>query len=296
MKQLRQFLNKLNEFPLTPHLSINLWLIPVVVFSILGNYFLMYICTFSIALLHESAHIVCAKAMGIRISHITLFPFGISANLSRGYIKSSEKEFLIAFSGPFSNIILFWVFRLSATLIPLPILGYCADVNLAMCAVNLLPALPLDGGRMLKSILTSRFGLLRSYNLMLKLSRVMIIAVTVSALLLFIVTDFNFSMILISVFLFQNLSQEQALLSHIALKEILENNGKMNTRELFPTKTFCVKESSRISSILRYLSYDYYIVLHILDKDSQIVRTATETELLAHLTKDGIRARFSDIY
>ena len=296
MKQLRQFLNKLNEIPLTPHLSINIWLIPVVIFSILGNYFGLYICTFIIALLHESAHIICAKAVGINISHITLFPFGISASLSRGYIKRSEKEFLIAFSGPFSNIILFWLFKLTAKFFPLPILGYCADVNLAMCAVNLLPTLPLDGGRMLKSILTSKFGILRSYNFMLRLSRVMIIAVTVSALLLFIVTDFNFSLILIAVFLFQNLSHEQTLLSHIALKEILENNEKMSTREFFSTKTFCVKESSRISSILRYLSYDYYIVLHILDKNSQIIRTATETELLALLTKNGIRAKFSDLH
>ncbi|MBQ7096445.1 MAG: M50 family metallopeptidase [Clostridia bacterium] len=296
MKQLRQLLNKLNEFPLTPWLSINIWLIPVVIFSVLENYFSLYICTFSIALLHESAHIVCAKTMGIKISHITLFPFGVSASLSRGYIKSSEKEFLIAFSGPLSNIILFWIFRLSAKFFPLPILGYCADVNLAMCAVNLLPSLPLDGGRMLKSILTSKFGILRSYNFMLKLSRVLIFAIGAVALLLLIATSFNFSLILISVFLFQNLSHEQTLLSHIALREILENNEKINAREFFPTKNFCVKETSRISSILRYLSYDYFIVLHILDKNSQIVRTATETELLTHLTKNGIRARFCDIY
>ncbi len=296
MKHFRQFLNKLNEIPLTPHLSINIWLIPVVVFSVLGNYFLLYFCTFSIALLHEAAHIFCAKAMGIKISHITLFPFGISANLSRGYIKSSEKEFLIAFSGPLSNIILFWIFKLSANLFPLPILGYCADVNLAMCGINLLPTLPLDGGRMVKSILTAKFGILRSYNFMLRLSRIMIIAITASALLLFFVTNFNFSLILISVFLFQNLSHEQTQLSHIALKEILENNEKMNTREFFSTKVFCVKETSRISSILHYLSYDYYIILHILDKNSQIVKTATETELLTLLTKIGIRAKFSDIY
>ncbi len=295
MKLPRLPLKKLNKIHIFPFLRINVWFIPVALCSFLGEYSVIFFTAFGIAALHELMHVLCAVFLKVPVSHITVYPFGIAAHLSSGYINHSQKEFFIAFAGPFINLVMYWIFSIIHIRTGSDFPRYCADINLAMCAVNLIPALPLDGGRMLKSILTAKYGILRSYNFVLKLSKVLIVILLVLAVTVFIVSSFNFSLILISAFLLQNISHEYAALSHIALREILENSQKIKKHEVFFTKNYCVKKNTRASVILKYLSYDYYCIFHILDENSSLTSTVTETAVLSALTEHGIRIKFSDL-
>ena len=170
-----------------------------------------------------------------------------------------------------------------------------ADINLCLCLVNLIPILPLDGGRMLKSLLTARFGIIRAYNFAIKLSKVLIILLIICAGIVFFIADFNFSLILISAFLLQNLCSEQQAVSTVTLREILQSTEKAENCHSLPVKTLCVKESRAASGILRHLSYDCFYIVHTLDKKSRIINTLTETQILAALTEKGIRTRYGDI-
>ncbi len=283
------------EIKLGPRIAINIWFIPVAVCAFVGGYENIFFAGFTIALLHELAHVLCAYRLDVSVSRITIYPFGVAAQLSGEYIKSSEKEFIIAFSGPFFNIILFWICIMLAKLFPFDILDFCMDINVAMAAVNLIPALPLDGGRMLKSILTSKLGIIRAYNFMLCLSRTLICALGIFAVYLFFSSNFNFSLILISAFLFQNLSREQKSISHITLAEILNNSKKLKSRNTYKTKVICTTEDTFASILLRHLSYDYFCIIHIADQNSSIVKTLSETQVLSALTTHGIRIKFKDI-
>lgn len=292
---LKQFFSKSFELKIHPFFRINLFFFPVTFCSVYGGYYGFFFTAYFAAFVHELAHILCAHSLGIKISHITLLPFGLTAKLSTAYIKNSEKEFIIAFSGPFTNIILFWISVLLNTYLKSTYLAFFADVNLSMALLNLIPALPLDGGRMLKAVLTLRLGCIRAYRLLLKLSKPVIVTLLASAAFLFFLSSFNFSLILISAFLLQNLSTEQKTLSHITLREILENTSKLKNRSAFPTKTFCVSESAPASLLLRYLSYDYFCIINVVDENCRITRTFTETHILDQLTKSGIRIKFGDI-
>jgi len=296
MKKLqKKKLLKLYEFKLCKHFYINIFFFPVAVCSFFGGYSNLFFCAFAVALLHESAHILCALALDVSISRVTVFPFGVTARLSSGYIKKSEKEFFIAFAGPFLNLILFWITTITATFLKHPLFTFFADVNLAMCIVNLIPALPLDGGRMLKSILTAKFGVVSAYNFMMSLSRIVILLLGILAFILFFISGFNFSLILIVAFLLHNLNNEPFSMSHIAFKEIMENHCKMKDCKLFPAKAFCVTENAFASNILKHLSYDYYLTINIIDKNSKIVKTVTETQVISKLISDGIRIQYKDI-
>ncbi len=296
MKHLHLHLKKHFEIRIFPFLRINIWFFPVAFCSLWGGYSHLFFVAFTIALIHEVSHVLCAFFMKVPVSHITVYPFGIAAHLSSGYINHSQKEFFIAFAGPFMNIIMYWLFCFAYLRTNWDLLKFCADVNLAMCATNILPALPLDGGRMLKSILTAKYGILRSYNFLFRLSRILIVIILIFATVVFVVSNFNFSLILISAFLLQNLSHEQMSLSHITMNEIMENTQKIKKHEVFPTKTFCVEKNTRASVIMKYLSYDYYCVFHILDENSSKISTVTETTVLSALTRHGIRIKFSDIH
>lgn len=288
-------LTKIFNIYITKKFSVNLWVLPVFLCSIIGGYSDIFSLAYITALLHEMAHVLSARLLKVSVSEVRIYPFGVNAKLSSNYIRSSEKEFIIAFAGPLMNIILFWCSIMFKNVLGAELSVYCADLNLAMCAINLVPSLPLDGGRMLKSIITSRYGIIRSYNFMLKLSKIIIIILISVSVIFFFVSDFNFSLILISAFLLQNLCAEQQNVSIITLKEILSNRTKLSDAQEYPSKSICVSYDSPARTILKHLSYDYYYIIHITDSDSKIIKTVTETEVLSTLTQKGIRTIYRDI-
>jgi Zn-dependent protease/CBS domain-containing protein len=119
-------------------------------------------------LLHESGHAVVARSRGMSVRGITLFLFGGVAELG-DEPASAATEFLMAVAGPVVSVILGIVFALLAwagyhsgwTPPVVMILGYLAVINLLVLAFNLIPAFPLDGGRVLRSILWGATGNLR---------------------------------------------------------------------------------------------------------------------------------------
>lgn len=117
---------------------------------------------FGSLILHEVAHSLVARRYGLGIGGITLFLFGGVAELT-DEPKNAASEFWIAIAGPAMSLGLALVFWLAAASIPGPelltvLLGYLAAVNLMLALFNMLPAFPLDGGRVLRAWLWQRSG------------------------------------------------------------------------------------------------------------------------------------------
>lgn len=120
---------------------------------------------FGSVLFHELFHSFVALQYGIPVNSITLFIFGGVSQISRE-ARTPASEFWIAISGPLSSIglaIFFAIVYLASqdTLVPLAALArYLSYINLALAAFNLVPGFPLDGGRVLRSVvwgITGRF-------------------------------------------------------------------------------------------------------------------------------------------
>ena len=119
-------------------------------------------------LLHELGHALVAQRLGIPLRGITLFLFGGVAELE-GEPESAGAEFLMAIAGPAVTVFLalvcgalYYAGGLSAWPWQVVlVLGYLAIVNLSVLIFNLVPAFPLDGGRVLRSILWGASGNLR---------------------------------------------------------------------------------------------------------------------------------------
>lgn len=112
---------------------------------------------FASLLLHELGHAVQARREGMEVSGITLWVFGGVARFN-GMFPSAGAEFRIASAGPLVTLILGVVFLVGATLLSLPaavdgVLSWLGRMNLFLLVFNMLPALPLDGGRVLHSVL-----------------------------------------------------------------------------------------------------------------------------------------------
>ncbi|MEQ8768829.1 MAG: site-2 protease family protein [Planctomycetota bacterium] len=146
---------------------------------------------FAFVLIHELGHSLMAKRFGVQVVDITLWPLGGMARL-RQVPETPKIEMAIAVAGPAVNMVLAAVGLAvahfgqmlpdQALLDPSTwfalgslswhsLLAFCIGVNLVMGTFNLIPAFPLDGGRVLRAVLGWRFDFLRSTILAAQIGR-----------------------------------------------------------------------------------------------------------------------------
>jgi Zn-dependent protease/CBS domain-containing protein len=118
---------------------------------------IMALLLFASVLLHELGHSLVAQSQGIKVNSITLFLFGGVAAIEEES-KTPGEAFQVAIAGPAVSVMLFFLLRLAASVIPdsNPLSEMTADlsrINLVVALFNLIPGLPLDGGQVLKAAL-----------------------------------------------------------------------------------------------------------------------------------------------
>ena len=122
---------------------------------------------FVAVLVHELAHSLVARARGLQVKNITLFIFGGVSNIEQEP-QTPGVEFQMAFVGPLTSLVIGGVaylllLALGNNTSPLAaILRYLAVTNILLGIFNLIPGFPLDGGRVLRSIVWKLSGSLRT--------------------------------------------------------------------------------------------------------------------------------------
>ena len=149
-----------------------------------GVTFLLFL--FLCVVLHEFGHILAARHFGIRTPEVVLLPIGGVSRLER-IPERPREELIMALAGPAVT------FAISAVLIaalgglpePLDILGattwrtllaQLAYANLVLLLFNLLPAFPMDGGRVLRALLSARLGHVRGTRIAATIGQILAIA------------------------------------------------------------------------------------------------------------------------
>lgn len=127
----------------------------------------LILAAFFCVLLHEFGHALTARRFGIGTQDITLYPIGGVARLT-GIPRSPKAELLIALAGPAVNM------AIAALLVGLGVLGFWSAplvgpflvnllaLNLVLALFNLVPAFPMDGGRVLRALLSGWIGRVRA--------------------------------------------------------------------------------------------------------------------------------------
>lgn len=204
-------------------------------------------------LIHELGHALTARAYGVQTREITLWLLGGVAQLEQ-IPRTRGAEAVIAIAGPIVSVLLSGLFGLMRGLVPSTagegqfLLGYLALINLSLALFNLLPALPLDGGRILRSLLALYKPYLEATRTAVTVSKVAAFALGLLGLLIG-----NLFMLLIAFFIFMAASAEaeQAVLSRT-----LEG---LRVRDLMTREVSVVSPSLSVAELLEKMMLERHV-------------------------------------
>ena len=242
---------------------------------------------FLCVVLHELGHSLVAQRLGIEIKDITLLPIGGVARLT-SLPERPMDEVKIAVAGPLVNVVLAPIFFAIGIVLgasPLEpaniiqggnsvgqIFAYLGLINVALVLFNLIPAFPMDGGRVLRGLLASRLGAVRATDISSAVGQVFAIGFFLIGLL-----SGNFLLALVAVFIFFGASGEAQMVRQRELMRGLLISDVMGTRPRLETVTPYHTFGQVLDSIIHGYQEDFPVV----DEDGRLVGMITRNEIMA---------------
>jgi Zn-dependent protease/CBS domain-containing protein len=257
------------------------------------NGLLFLLLLFLCVLLHEFGHIFTARAFGVATPDVILLPIGGVSRLERIPEQPSE-EFLIAIAGPLVNVAIA-VFLIVAggahlelnRLVALEststsMVDRLAAVNVFLAVFNLIPAFPMDGGRVLRALLASRFGYVRATELAAAIGQ------WVAFLLGFLGLFGNPLLIFIAIFVYLAASAEAHLVAIRAISQGVPVTAAMMTQ--FATLTPDEHVDAAVETLLRTSQSEFPVV----DGTGRPVGVLARNDLIRALKERGPDAKVAD--
>ena len=273
----------------------------------------LVVAMFSIIVLHELGHAFAARRYGIATRDITLLPIGGVAQLER-MPEDPKQELVVAIAGPAVNVVLAGLCVLGMlvlagvanfgpalgeaaedlgillhedqepthSLSEIPLLGVVflakmLAVNLTIVAFNLLPAFPMDGGRVLRALLAMKFDYVRATQTAASVGQVMAIGVRLPGAL---VSTIPFLM-LIALFVWMGAASESSMVQLKAGLRGVPLTHAMITqfRTLAPSDPI----GAATGHVIAGFQHDFPVL-----EDGRIVGVLTKSDLLKSLAEEGI--------
>jgi stage IV sporulation protein FB len=254
---------------------------------------LFMILLFACVLAHEFGHIFMARAFGVATPDVTLLPIGGLARLER-IPEEPYQEFLVAIAGPLVNVaIAFALVALAGAHLnvgdlsavesaKVALVDRLASVNLFLVLFNMIPAFPMDGGRVLRALLASRMGYVRATEIAAFIGQGFAFALGFAGLL------WNPMLIFIAIFVYLAASSEAHSVALRAMSRCVPVSTAMMTDYATLTPDAHVDEA--VQTLLRTSQVEFPVI----DGEGKPVGLLGRSDLIRALKQLGPDARVAE--
>ena len=248
-------------------------------FAFTGKVFSFLTITFC-AVVHEFGHALAAERRGYKLKKITLMPYGAVISGETGGMTAADEIYTVIF-GPLVNLFT-WLFILALWwLFPItyPYTELAATANFSLFFVNLLPAFPLDGGRLLLCLLTKPLGrkkasiITRSVGVFLSLSLLGLFAYSCF-------TTVNFSLAFFAAFLLFGAIEKRPDDRYIRL---IDQLSAENVRKARTIKRLAVKQGFTVKDLYAAMDGASLYEIEIYSQSGKLLRKLPPGELCEEL-------------
>ncbi|AFQ46011.1 M50 family metallopeptidase [Desulfosporosinus meridiei] len=268
------------------------FLVVLVLYGVLGL-LAQALLIFALVVGHELAHLLVAKAYGFKVEGLELFPFGGAAYCDGLFEGRKVEESLMALAGPAFNLVLLfgaqalrwnglWWGELSEEFI---------RYNLWLAAFNLIPVLPLDGGRVIRALFVESFGYVRTTKFLAEAGRWLGVSFALYGIVLGVQGKFSegpLSLLILGGFFWFAGSKEISSAHITFLRQLTRKKEELLKKGLMRSHWLTVQKDTPLVRIVEEFTPDRYAMVNLSNEKAGMEKILTETDIVEGMLREGI--------
>ncbi|SFL68532.1 M50 family metallopeptidase [Pelosinus propionicus] len=279
-------------------LIVSYWFIAMILFFSLAGMMVKVLLVFSAVLWHELAHAGAAMALGFSVREVELLPFGGVARIEGLGAASSKSEIVIAAAGPAASVVLAAIVYSSMLYLDLwtELWDFFLKANIMLAIFNMIPGLPLDGGRIFRAWLALYVDYGKATTITAGISKC--VSITLISVMIFQYvkgSTVNLSFLVAAIFLYTTAKSELKVAGFRTLRIMAQKKTLLRSRRTMPTAHITVMEGALLKDVVRLFRPDQYYVMLVVNDDCRVCGTLTETEVWEGLPKNGLHASIGEL-
>jgi stage IV sporulation protein FB len=260
--------------------------------SVFTGYFVEMLTLFGVVTIHELGHVAAAKAYGWRVRQVQLLPFGGVAAVDESTNVPAREELVVALCGPLQNA---WMAVFAFLMIETgwgdtAYWEYFLEANVMIGLFNMLPVLPLDGGKLLLGLLSYMVSYHRALVCALYSSLLLSIMMVTAAVIRYPSGGIQLNLLVIGVFLFYTNWYGYKHLPYQFLRFLVNRERRSKGMEhsgRLPSPLM-VRSDANPLEVLRLFKREQHHLLYIVGDTGQVLQVWPEYRLLrAYLSRIG---------
>lgn len=271
------------------------WLFVVMLLiSAAAGYYIEALILVGSLIAHEIAHLSVAWVLGVEVEELALTPFGGMARMDSVLQVDPQAETSVALAGPFQSFFLagLTLFVTGGDIWDDRLVQFCFEINANLAFFNLIPALPLDGGRAMRGLLAQRWGY-RSVTRWMSWSGRLCGAAMAIVALVPLMRDGNLlaTPLVGGIFLLLNAGREVEEAAFAAYRQLLRKRERMTQRGIVVARQLVAVEGTRLQDLLEQLTVRQYHTILVVDRHLRPLGTLYETSLMDAFVELGPEVR-----
>lgn len=268
-------------------IKLNKFFIPYIFLLIVIGFRGEILISFILVILHEIVHYLTAVAFGFSGFDIKILPIGAVLRLKDLDEATPLEDLIISLSGPLFNLLLATILYYISTIYPSDKINFLIKSNLSLGIFNLIPAFPLDGGRVLRDCLSMKIIYRRANEITVKVSMVLGYCILAAFLVSIALGSPEYNFAVIGIFVLVSSYKERERIVYIIMSDIIRKKNRFINTKYMENKNISVYYKGELINLLSIMDKNKYNIFTVLDEDMKVMDVIYEEEIVQGLKTYG---------